>query len=310
MLKKETSHQTKSNENLPLPLPKDSIVYIGFYGRRHIFSNFYPTPLQYKTLKLNSEGKPEEPEKDVTLDFKSAEALYQWKKATSSPQENKCYALSQESPVDGELCCSIRNTATASVAKHLGRVSVKVSKSSWCLENRIAAMREVINLKFPAVHPNQMPSNWHPGSIYKCQTKSNGSSSLSMQLLYTGNAVLLENSPYDKIWGTGMNDKEFDVLIKKLSLNSKQSLKNILANEYPIPIPTGVTEQGNRTFGLNLLGRILMEQRVKLRQVYINESSTDLSNHTNEHLHLLCGKYKKPLPDVEHTHPSKKMRIS
>ena len=214
MLKKETSHQTKSNENLPLPLPNDSIVYIGFYGRRHIFSNFYPTTLQYKTLILNSEGKPEEPEKDVILDFKSAEALYQWKKATSSPQENKCYALSQESPVDGELCCSIRNAATASVAKHLGRVSVKVSKSSWCLENRIAAMREVINLKFPAVHPNQMPSNWHLGSIYKGPAKSNSSSSLSIQLLYTGNAVLLENSPYDKIWGTGKSDKEFDVLIK------------------------------------------------------------------------------------------------
>ena len=224
MLKKETSHQTKSNEN-HLPLPKDSIVYFGFYGRRHIFSNFYPTPLQYKTLILNSEGKPEEPEKYVILDFKSAEALYQWKKATSSPQANKCYTLSQESPVDGELCCSIRNAATASVAKQLGRVCVKVNKSSWCLENRIAAMREVINLKFPAVHPNQMPSNWHPGSIYKCPAKSNGSLSLSIQLLYTGNAVLLENSPYDKIWGTGKSDKEFDVLIKKLSLNTKQSLK-------------------------------------------------------------------------------------
>ena len=48
-------------------------------------------------------------------------------------------------------------------------------------------------------------------------------------------------------------------------------MKDILANEYPIPIPTGITEQGNRFFGLNLLGRILMEQRAKLRQTYINE---------------------------------------
>ena len=169
-------------------------------------------------------------------------------------------------------------------------------------------MREVINLKFPADHPNQMPSNWHPGSIYTCPTKSNGSISLSIQWLYTGNAVLLENSPYDKIWRTGKSDNEFDLLIKKISLNSKQSMKAILANEYPIPIHTRITEQGNRSFGLNLLGRILMEQRAKLRQTYINESSSGLSNHTNENLHLLCGTYQKPLagtqPGRRRTYPS------
>ena len=181
MLKEETSHQTRSNEN-QVPMPKDSIVYIVFLRRDIYFLIFTSTPQQYNTLILYSEGKPEEPEKNVIVDFKSAEALYQWKKATSSPQANKCYAWSQESPVDVEETL----LQPSSVAKHLGRVSVKVNKSSWCLENSIAAMREVINLKFPAVHPNQMPSNWHPGSIYTCPTK------IMVQYHYRYNCCTLE----------------------------------------------------------------------------------------------------------------------
>ena len=289
MLKDETPPSVGFDKNR-LPSTMDNDVYIGFYGWRNVFSNFYSTPLKYKTVILNSEGKPEEPKKNKILDFKSAEALYQWKKAMSSPQENNCYALTYMSPPDGEVCCSIRNAATASIAKHLGRVTVKVNRSSWCLENRIAAMREVVNLKFPVVKSYQMPPNWDPESIYTCPSGSCHSPSLSIRLLYTGNAVLLENSPFDKIWGTGSGDREFDVLIKNVSLKSKRSIKDILAEMYPIPIPVGIKEQGNRTFGLNLLGRILMEQRTKLRHAFINETADDLVNHTKEKLHAFCEK--------------------
>ena len=94
LLKEETSLSTSAIGNR-LPSPINHIIYISFYGRRHVFSHFYPIPLQNNTLILNSEGKPEEPNKNIILDFKSAEALYQWKKAMASPKDNKCYALSQ-----------------------------------------------------------------------------------------------------------------------------------------------------------------------------------------------------------------------
>ena len=92
MLKDETPPPVCFDNNR-LPSTIDNIVYIGFCGWRNVFSNFYSTPLKYKTVLLNSEGKPEEPEKNKILDFKSAEVLYQWKKAMSSPQENSCYAF-------------------------------------------------------------------------------------------------------------------------------------------------------------------------------------------------------------------------
>ena len=151
---------------------------------------------------------------------------------------------------------------------------------------RISALREVINLKFPVVKPSEMPLNWHTETIHTCLTESCDSTLPSIQLLYTGNAVLLENSPYDKIWGTGSGEKEFDVLIKRISLKSKQSMEDILANKYFISIPNCITEQGNSIFGLNLLGRILVEQRAKLRRASKGDLTAYLIIRRKNYIHF------------------------
>ena len=60
------------------------------------------------------------------------------------------------------------------------------------------------------------------------------------KLLETGNKILIEASPYDKIWGIGMNEKKF------LTLDSKEQ-ENILKER-------------------NLLGKALMEVREEFKK--------------------------------------------
>ena len=246
--------------------------YIGFFGKSSAFSNFHPVPLVYETKQLNSNC---EDHKNITYYFKSSEHLYQWKKGMSNPSVNKCYSIAddEQSPPDGAICSSIRTAPTPSHAKYIARHKVKINFHTWSLPSRISIMREIVNLKFKNVSANDMPLNWNPDKVYTLKGKSYLSP--SEQLLLTGNTILVETSPYDKIWGSGMINTKFEEYVNKMSMDSGVSVHKILSTAYPIPIASIHNDQPN-PIGFNLLGRILMEQREKLRNFIITPRPNQL----------------------------------
>ena len=246
--------------------------YIGFFGKSSAFSNFHPVPLVYETKQLNSNC---EAHKNITYYFKSSEHLYQWKKSMSNPSVNKCYSIAndEQSPPDGAICSSIRTAPTPSHAKYIARHKGKINFHTWSLPSRISIMRETVNLKFKNVSANAMPRNWNPDKVYTLKAKSYLSP--SEQLLLTGNTILVETSPYDKIWGSGMNNTKFEEYVNKMSMDSGVSVHKILSTAYPISIASIHNDQPN-PIGFNLLGRILMEQREKLRNFIITPRPNQL----------------------------------
>ena len=246
--------------------------YIGFFGKSSAFSNFHPVPLVYETKQLNSNC---EAHKNITYYFKSSEHLYQWKKGMSNPSVNKCYSIAddEQSPPDGAICSSIRTAPTPSHAKYIARHKVKINFHTWSLPSRISIMREIVNLKFKNVSANAMPLNWNPDKVYTLKGKSYLSP--SEQLLLTGNTILVETSPYDKILGSGMINTKFEEYVNKMSMDSGVSVHKILSTAYPIPIASIHNDQPN-PIGFNLLGRILMEQREKLRNFIITPRPNQL----------------------------------
>ena len=189
--------------------------------------------------------------------------LYQWKKVFSTPTKNNCFPASKTSPPDGEICQSIRLAESPAACKKIGRKAV-VNFEKWTLSTRVSAMREIINLKFPPVSPNHpsLPRDCDPDSAYTLSSRTN----LSVQLLCTGNLPLIELSPYDNIWGVGKNKTNFDHAIRNRSQSTGCTVDEVLASLTTIPIPNDVTEPSRGNLGINLLGRILMEQRKKLRE--------------------------------------------
>ena len=246
--------------------------YIGFFGKSSAFSNFHPVPLVYETKHLNSNC---EAHKNITYYFKSSKHLYQWKKGMSNPSVNKCYSIAddEQSLPDGAICSSIRTAPTPSHAKYIARHKVKINFHTWSLPSRISIMREIVNLKFKNVSANAMPRNWNPDKVYTLKGKSYLSP--SEQLLLTGNTILVETSPYDKIWGSGMNNTKVEEYVNKMSMDSGVSVHKILSTAYPIPIASIHNDQPN-PIGFNLLGRILREQREKLRKFIITPRPNQL----------------------------------
>ena len=233
--------------------------YIGFFGKQSVFSNFHPSPIHYKTLQLHDD--PNKLQQEMVVDFKTAEAMFQWKKAMSNPVANACYPTPKA--VDGDVCYAIRTAATPSRAKQLGR-KVELDPLAWDMQARVEAMREVISLKFQPVEMHDLPADWNPNCVYDVSNSNN--ISLSVHLLCTGNAFLVENSPYDKIWGTGNNHIDFARNVNKISSRTDVSIKIILLHEYSKPLSNNNLEDKN--LGSNLLGRILCEQRLKLRKQF------------------------------------------
>ena len=194
----------------------------------------------------------------------------------SNPSVNKCYSLAddEQSPPDGAICSSIRTAPTPSHAKYIARHKVKINFRTWRLPSRISIMREIVNLKFKNVSANAMPRNWNLNhKVYTLKGKSYLSP--SVQLLLTGNTILVETSPFDKIWGSGMNNTKFEEYVNKMSMDSGVSVHNILSTAYPIPIASIHNDQSN-PIGFNLLGLILMEQREKLRNFIITPRHNQL----------------------------------
>ena len=236
--------------------------YVGFFGKQHPFSNFHPCPLTYETNQLNQKGNVTDSK--MTLHFNTTEALYQWKKVFSTPTKNNCFPVSKTSPPDGKICESIRMAETPASCKYIGRRKAVVDFKNWNLNKRIVAMREIINFKFPPVslnHPS-FPCDWDPNSTYKLHPRLN----LSVQLLCTGNLPIIELSPYDNIWGVGKNKSNFESAIRKQSQSTGCTIDDLLASMTSTPIPDDITEPPRGSIGINLLGRILMEQRKKLRE--------------------------------------------
>ena len=246
--------------------------YVGFFGKHHPFSNFHPCPLTYETNQLDGQGTVTNSK--MTLHFNTTEALYQWKKVFSTPTKNKCFPSSKISPPDGEICQSIRLAESPAACKKIGRKAV-VDFEKWTLNTRVNAMREIINLKFPPVYPNHpsLPRDWDPNSAYTLNSRTN----LSVQLLCTGNLPLIELSPYDNLWGVGKNKSNFDHAIRNQSQSTGSTVDELLASLTTVPVPNDVTEPSRGKLGINLLGRILMEQRKKLRERSFSLSVKSLS---------------------------------
>lgn len=246
----------------------NTLNYIGFFGKQTVFSNFYPTRLVYRYPLMNKTGLIINPRQEVDYYFHSAEHLYHWMKAMSNPLRNKCYMETPSSPTDGTICNSIRSTTSPGHAKYIGRKHVKITEQSWSLSNRVQSMRQIIALKFPSISLDNehMPSSWDPTTVYQFNKEENVCP--SVQLICTGNAHLIEMSPTDDIWGVGKSICSFELLLKnKSSTSIAQSM--LLNNIYDIPIDIDIFNSNTeREFGLNLLGRILMEQRRKLQQHY------------------------------------------
>ncbi len=246
--------------------------YIGFFGKENVFSNFYSTSLTYETLQLDMDGQPIE-NKKLKLCFPTAECLYQWKKTMSNPLENGCFQTDTTSPPDGVICWSIRNASTPSHAKHIGRRKTKINANTWNLTEKIKVMRDIISLKFPAVHIDDpsMPKAWDPSIVYVFNEPRRITP--SVRLLCSGDACLIEMSPYDKLWGTGKSELDFLRILNDTSYSSGLSVHRLLMDMYTIPIPDTIADADSKTklpVGLNLLGRVLMEHRIKLRNVYTN----------------------------------------
>lgn len=234
--------------------------YVGFFGKQHPFSNFHPHHLTYETEELDQFGNPTD--KKMLLNFQTSEALYQWKKVFSNPIVNKCFKVSKTSPPDGYICESIRKAITPKQCKYIGRKAI-VDFDSFNLSKRIEVMREVVSLKFspiPLSHPS-MPRDWNPSITYKFT----GQVHPSVQLICSGNSVIVELSPYDKIWGVGKNRKTFIRWLTQQSVMKATSYKRVLSSIFTFPVKSDPLDVLN--IGMNLLGRILMEQREKLKSI-------------------------------------------
>ena len=115
----------------------------------------------------------------------------------AKPVENRCYKV-ENLPPDGVICNCIRMASTPAQAKAIGRRSEHMNLKTLSIQTRISAMRDVIAAKFKNVtESDKMPSQWDPTTTYKCDRRV----SLSVQLLCTSNAILVECSPFDKLWG-------------------------------------------------------------------------------------------------------------
>ena len=185
--------------------------------------------------------------------------------------------ISWNCPPDGDICSSIRTASTPSHAKYIAHHKVKINFHTWSLlvPSRISIMREIVNLKFNNVSTNVMPRNWNPDKVYTLKGKSYLSP--SVQLLLTGNTILVETSPYDKKWGSGRNNAKIEEYVNMMSMDSALSVHKILHTAYPIPIAFIHNDQPNSNpIGINLLCRISIEQREKLRHVNITPRPNDL----------------------------------
>ena len=233
-------------------------MYISFYGRANSFSNFFPSPITIESEQLNNLGIPIG--RQMKLQFKTAEAFYQWKKAMASPVENQCFKINN-SPPDGTVCEYIRTAATPAQAKAIGRRSVRMNLKTWSLSARISAMRDVIAAKFShVIEVEKLPKQWDPNTTYKCDRRV----ALSVQLLCTGNAILVECSPFDKLWGVGKNEHDFQYFLEKHCFITDLSENQLLSSLFDVPINNVETPCEN--IGANHLGRILMDRRLELRE--------------------------------------------
>ena len=131
--------------------------------------------------------------------FDCSEQYFMWQKAN----------LFHDTAVASEILKVEYNPSTY---EYLGQQIHNFNQEVWD-ENKIQIMRDANYYKF-----TQNPD-------------------LKSELLQTGDAILVEASPYDEVWGTGV---------------STQSIKGIYqdATEWP---------------GQNLLGKVLMEVRDKIR---------------------------------------------
>ena len=276
-------------------------LYFGFFGRANRFSNFYQSPMIVEAEELNAFGKATD--RKMNLQFQTAEAFYQWKKAMASPVENRCYRI-ENSPLDGVICNSIRMASTPAQAKAIGRRSVHMNLKTWSIQARISAMRDVIAAKFKQVtESDKMPSQWDQTTTYKCDRRV----SLSVQLLCTGNAVLVECSPFDKLWGIGKNEHDFNYYVDKQCFITELPEKTVIDNLFEIPIPNDFVESACESIGANLLDRILMERRLELRNMYINSLPKPVVKPLSEiNNKLYARRMKRKAHQVEHT-PSKKI---
>ena len=256
---------------------KNDLSYLSFYGQSHPFSNFYSHTVVYRALKLDVQGNPISPEEEMLLSFKTGEALYQWLKARSQPVQNMCHQIpgNSSSPPDGDVCQAIRNADSPRLAKLLGRTTVKCNADTWSLPRRIAVMREIVALKFSpiAIDEPGMPNDWMPANTYRFPGKTTVSPSI--QLLCSGNVPLIEMSPYDRIWGVGMNANTFASFVAINASSAGQTEMEFINAKYSDPIPDDIAEPikikgaNNIVLGLNILGRILTERRTELRESYM-----------------------------------------
>ncbi len=281
--------------------------YICFYGKETVFSNFHSTSLKYETLQLNADGKPIE-NKKMELCFPTAECLYQWRKTMSNPVENGCFQKDSTSPPDGDICFSIRAAATPSHAKHIGRRKAKINVTSWNITEKIKIMREIISLKFPPVQIDEpsMPMDWDPHMVYLFNEPQRITP--SVRLLCSGDACLVEMSPYDTLWGTGEREHDFVQILNDASYASELSVHRLLMDMYHIPIPDSSIDTDIKTeLGLNLLGRILMEHRLQLRKLYGDSKSMHSLKRKHQSSDYCVGRY---LQDRVVTNPLKRRRIT
>jgi len=175
---------------------------IAFYGhspnaKYNYMSNFYPCPITIP----NTFNITELDEFD-NLEFASSEQLFMFMKCITFLESNR------EKNIITLL--KILQETTPSKVKELGRQVSGFNETIWDKHKYNCMMFAVTN-KFQ-------------------QNKT-----IKTQLLQTDNKYLIEASPYDKVWGIGLNASNPDVLDK------------------------------SKWKGLNLLGNVLMEVRNNLK---------------------------------------------
>ena len=117
---------------------------------------------------------------------------------------------------DINMSIAIRRTWTPKEAKHLGRLVKNFDSKIWD-ENKEKIYHDVIKAKFTRNRFSNMVD-------------------LRQMLLDTGDAILVECSPYDRIWGIGYSkdskefiNKEFDKwgqnLLGKILMNVRSEIK-------------------------------------------------------------------------------------
>ena len=128
---------------------------------------------------------------------------------------------------DPDTGAEILRTTAPRTVKSLGRKVQNFDEKTW-LEHRYDIVRRGTLLKFTRVVSEAgTPPN-------KSDREPLGGESLRARLLSTGDAELLEASPYDRVWGIGFVAAQ--------------------------------AEANRANWGLNLLGKALMEVREQLRK--------------------------------------------